>query len=363
MSIMQLSNKQLITPPSAKIEHKKPKLRNSNIEFLRIVAMFMVLMLHVNFFSIGSPDTEVCLSQPVQSFLRIAFEMLCIISVNLFVFISGWFGIKANFKGFCKFIFQCFCVLAIVQCIGFVFGYTQISVDRILEIFFLKGNAWFVPAYAFLYILSPVLNVFCEKSSEKTIKHFVIVFYLLQTIYDNIFDSAHYILYGHSPFSFIGIYILARYVKMYGERWYKYGLKIFIVSSMLLIALYCIPKFLNIYPILSLIAIRYTCLLNISAIIGLVIWVANLSPRHNKIVNFIATSVFAVYLCHVCLHWTIVEYKRISCAIFNEYSGLSYLAVITLFMLSVFCASILIDQIRKYAWKVFSKHVVDRIHV
>ena len=343
---MAMNNPQLLN-------HKQGHTRNSNIELLRIVAMFMVLMLHVNFWSIGYPSSKDCITAPMPTFFRIAFELACIIAVNLFVFISGWFSIKASVKGICKFLFQCFFILTLTYCIGLGLGYASLTFIQIAELFF--AHAWFVIAFLFLYILSPLINTFCNTHSEKALRYFIIAFYLLQTFYGNIAGVIKYTSDGYSPFSFIGVYVVARYMRLYGKKWYKYGPAIYIVSTLLLIVLYQISLYLEI-PNLGNQLLKYTCPLNITACIGLVTWIANLQPRYNKIVNFIASSAFAVYLCHICLDWTSKKYAGISHNIYNQFSGISYLAVIFVFMLAVFSASILLDRIRVFCWNILSKH-------
>ena len=66
--------------------------RESNIELLRIIAMIMVLLLHAN----GAIGPFVQLSDAnsgVEEFLRLFLEIVCVVSVNAFIMISGWFGI------------------------------------------------------------------------------------------------------------------------------------------------------------------------------------------------------------------------------------------------------------------------------
>lgn len=97
------------------------KERESNFELLRIVAMFLVLMLHANFISIGSPTISDCHEAPFNSILRYFFQSLSIGCVDIFVLISGWFGIRPSIKSFTSFIFQCFFFLFgvyAVCCIG-----------------------------------------------------------------------------------------------------------------------------------------------------------------------------------------------------------------------------------------------------
>jgi surface polysaccharide O-acyltransferase-like enzyme len=84
------------------------KERESNFELLRIISMFLVLVVHADYFSLGAPSLQDCVSNPVQSIFRIGVESISIICVNVFVLISGWFGIRFKWKSICNFLFQVF---------------------------------------------------------------------------------------------------------------------------------------------------------------------------------------------------------------------------------------------------------------
>lgn len=57
------------------------KERDSNIELLRLIAMFMVLIVHADFFSLGVPTHDDIISAPTSAFLRFFFESLSIVCV------------------------------------------------------------------------------------------------------------------------------------------------------------------------------------------------------------------------------------------------------------------------------------------
>ena len=82
--------------------------RESNFELLRIVAMLMVVFLHCNYYSLGEITPRLFHAEPCASFMRAFIEQLCVICVNVFILISGWFGIKASFKGAVSLLFQVF---------------------------------------------------------------------------------------------------------------------------------------------------------------------------------------------------------------------------------------------------------------
>lgn len=74
--------------------------------------MLMVLILHSNFLISQSSDTL----DSVSDFIKVAVQVTNICVVNVFVFISGWFGIKANKKGLLNFLWQVFLLRSFTSC-------------------------------------------------------------------------------------------------------------------------------------------------------------------------------------------------------------------------------------------------------
>ena len=191
------------------------KERLSNIELLRLLAMFLVLVVHADFFSLGTPTQEDVISTPASAFFRFFFESLSIVCVNVFVLISGWFGIRPSAKGFCNFIFQCLFFLVGIYIVVLIFGLTSLSAKGIAGCLVLLKWNWFIKAYMGLYILSPVLNTFINNTEKKTFKKVLISFFAFQTIYSWVSDGAAFFENGYSTLSFMGLYLLARYTKIY----------------------------------------------------------------------------------------------------------------------------------------------------
>ena len=156
---------------------KAELMRDSSVELLRIVAMFLVLVVHADFFALGEPDANLIKTEPLFSFGQLFFESLSIVCVNVFVLISGWFGLRPKLKGFCNFIFQClFFSLGIYLFVCLFID--EFSIKGIAECFFLTEAYWFIKAYVGLYLLSPLLNLFVETVDRKTLLRFIFFFYL-----------------------------------------------------------------------------------------------------------------------------------------------------------------------------------------
>lgn len=194
------------------------KGRMSNIELLRFVAMILVLVVHSNFFALGSPTLQDTLVNPANAMARNLFQSVAIVCVNVFVLISGWFGIHPSMKGFSNFIFQCLFFLCGIYFVLWGLGLVPLTLKGLAGCFVLLNWNWFIKAYIGLYILAPVLNTFVEKSTKKQFLYVLLSFFTFQTIYSWISNGAVFFESGYSTMSFIGLYLLARYINVYKPR-------------------------------------------------------------------------------------------------------------------------------------------------
>lgn len=179
--------------------------------------MFLVLLVHADYFSLGAPTALEIKSDPIDAFLRIFFESISIVCVNVFVLISGWFGIKPSIKGLCNFLFQCLFFLTGLYIITLVLGLSEFNLKGIAGCFFATRLNWFIKAYLLLYILSPVLNAFVANSTRREFKGVLIGFFVFTCTYCWC-GAAQFMLDGYSTLFFIGLYLLARYINIYKPR-------------------------------------------------------------------------------------------------------------------------------------------------
>ena len=198
---------------------KTVKERDSNIELLRIIAIIMVMMGHALFRACGAPSAEQIASRPDISFLRCFAEALIIIAVNVFVFISGWYGIKANLKKLCSLIFQVLFAIWVINAALLIMG-EPMSLKLMLRSVFMT-QYWFIQAYFVLFVFSPVLNSFLESSSEKELFGLLGSFLIIQLLWGwlPMANNRDWFDYGYSPLSFFFLYMLAGYIHKY--RWHQ----------------------------------------------------------------------------------------------------------------------------------------------
>lgn len=327
------------------------KVRLSNIELLRILSMFGVLIVHADFVALNQPTLKELLSTPVYTIIRTFIEAFAIVAVNVFILISGWFSINFRWSSLCKLLFQCFFFFFGIYFILYFLGLVKIEIYKGLWMcLMLSENAWFVKAYIGMLIFAPVMNSFVETGNRKQIEIFLVSFFIFTSIYGWISNGAPFIEKGYSAFSFMGLYLLARYVRIWKPKWSRLSIQkdfllyiLFSINTALGMLLFI---YFDIYPLYT-IFIQYNSLLIIGASLFLLLAFTKFSFR-NVWVNKIAASCFAVYLLHFILFpkyitsW--IQYVA------SEYNGLIMIGLIIVILLGFYIFAILIDQFRIILW-------------
>jgi len=325
-------------------------IRQSNIELLRILAMLFVLIGHANGVVLGLPVMEDFQDDPLGSFCRILFTSLAVGGVNIFILISGWFGIHATKKGAAKFLFQVLFLLWGIYLVSILFGKEKLSVEGIKVCMGLTNEYWFVMGYLGLYILSPLLNSFVNSSSKIVFRNFLIAFYAYQCYYCWITGVVSY-FEGYSIIFFCGLYLTGRYFNLYPVAFIsnKPLRAYFLISSLLaVVSFYTLYQWGNAMKLL-----RYDNPLVILSSVSLLVYFCKIKFS-SSFVNWLAASSFAVYIVHFHpsmfpLFRQIVEYLSV------QWSGVVFVLFILIFLLITYFACVLIDQVRIIAWKMITK--------
>ena len=310
--------------------------------------MFLVLIVHADFFALGAPSHSEIKANLLDSSLRVFFQSLSIACVDIFVFISGWFGIKPKVKGVSAYIFQCLFFLIGIYAVTLIFGWSTLSIPGIRGCFAATSLNWFIKAYLLLYILSPVLNAFVETTSRKQFKVILIAFYLFQFIYGWIFSTATaFIEDGYSTISFIGLYLLARYLHLYRPRLTGYR-----ITTDLLIIVGLVSGVTTLYLLTPEIGhrfLRYISPTTLSLAVFAVLAFTKIRIS-SKFVNWCGASSFAVFLLHTKPN-VIWPYTAMCEKLHNTFSPLGYWVGVCVILLLIYVLALLLDQIRICLWK------------
>lgn len=341
---------------SSKKDKHLRKQRQSNIELLRIIAMFLVLVVHADFWANRAPSQEECINDILPSITRYTIESLSIVCVDVFVLISGWFGIRPNVRRMSSFLFQCFFFLGGLYIVSLVGGFGKLNATGILGCFGLLEWNWFIKAYIGLCILAPIINSFIDGSNERKLRYLIIWFYIFQSAYGWIFPAAKFIELGYSVFSFVGLYLIAQYIRRYHSK------RIESTRALTFFSIYLATVTIN--TIWAYFAKRYGLpfgdsiyyYTNPFVIIGSISLLLTFYKMklQNKIINWIAASSFAVFLFHGAPAMNQVFFKANCIDIYNKYSGAMCLLSMFAFLTIVFACSILLDQLRIATWNKLS---------
>lgn len=335
-------------------------MRMSNMELLRIVSMLFVLILHANFIGIHAPTKVDLDAAPLSTFFRCFTEASAIVAVDVFVLISGWFGIRFSIKKLSAFLFQ-----VLFFSLGFFIVFSVINpseaftIDRIKGIFLLNGDYWFVKAYLILFILSPVLNDFVDKASQKEFLTFLVSFYTFHTIYGWCMDaSVAFTMNGTTGLSFIGLYMLGRYVRLFPSYLTclpkEKDLLIYLGGGLILCVFNLLFLYLNHSITVSGRLYSYASPIVIASSLYFLLFFSKLSFTSKK-VNWVASSCFAVYLFH-CNGFFFKDYFREPIYYLYHKTAASVFWI-TLYVFLIYMIAVFIDKIRIYLWKVVLSNV------
>lgn len=334
------------------------KERESNFELLRVVAMFFVLIVHADYFSLGAPSLQECINTPFSSLFRISVESVSICCVNVFVLISGWYGIHFKWRSLANLVFQILFFGILIYLFVTLFMNVPVCIKGIVACFQITPWNWFVKSYLCLYLLSPVLNAFCNNSKHKEFLTVLLSFFVFQTIYGWT-GAAKFFLQGYSALSFCGLYLLAQYVKRFilpkfcNKNVIGRGLILYAICTLLML----IIEFISIrfsVPVLNMFS--YINPLVVLSSISIILVFSQIKIK-SRIINWIAASCFAVFLIHTNVNLCVPYYKSFVNYLYTNYDGLLCVCLIFCFITIVFICSILLDQIRKVFWNILNARI------
>lgn len=354
-----------IVPSSAQPKSQ----RSSNIELLRIVAMLFIMALHLNRENFGFPSEPVFVERPVYAFLWSWLRIINLTGVDIFVLISGYFAIRPRVNSVASLFFQgLFCSVG-MYFVWVLTKQTSFSFSEVLMHLRPMRVYWFFGCYIWLVMLIPILNVYAEKVNQRAFGTFLLVYYFLVCVMEWLGHMSVELSRGFSVLSFVGLYLLGRYVRVYGGRWCelapRYDLLIFLGATLLsaLIAFVCnggIGRALVSGDSALVQLSAYTSPLCIASALSLVLFFSKLKMGSIRWINWFAASSFSVYLLHE-EYITRDYYMMVLPYISRHYSGITWGLVTVSFLLVLYVAVTLVDQLRQLLWKAVFSPLVFRL--
>ena len=270
--------------------------RKSNIELLRIVSIVMVLIVHLDGASLGLPEPMGNITTVSgRDWWRLVVESFAIIGVNCFTLISGYFGIKAHWRGFVKFATTCLFysvgIYLALTCTGLIkWQWTDFAHSFMV---FTHTDLWYVPAYMVLYLLSPILNQ-AINTLDRQKYMWTIMALVAFNLYAGWWWGGSFNATGYSVMQLVMMYLIGQYIGRYGLFGNRFDnrksyLTIYLIATAAIIAqsLYC-----N-----SLFTFAYNSPFVIIASVAFFMCFTTFTLQSTAI-NMLSASAFAVYLLH-----------------------------------------------------------------
>lgn len=193
-------------------------------------------------------------------------------------------------------------------------------------------------------LLSPALNFFADKLSRKGMLLFLFVFSAMAFVWGCVFPSdAAGFNKGYSTLSFVLFYMVGRFLKLHvnnnRSKWFYLG-GYLLFSTVIFFGLVAKQNWMLYYcnPILVLSAV------------SLFLFFVKLDIGHVSFINWVASSVFAVFIFHTrepIVGW-LEEYNiaKLNLLPYFEYLGLMFVV-----LLGIFVVAVLIDKLRAIIFK------------
>lgn len=151
-----------------KSEQEVRKERNYAIDLLRIIAMYMVCMIHINLFTGAHAIVAIIPGKEYIFYVGTLTESIGFIGVNLYAIITGYVCLnsKWRFSRYLELWGQVAFYTIVLLYTGWIlyrFGVLGVGIDgdfiaRNIRLLFMGSSYWYFTAYTALFLLMPFLN-------------------------------------------------------------------------------------------------------------------------------------------------------------------------------------------------------------
>ena len=315
------------------------KERESGIELLRIIAIFLVIGVHAlyygHFFSMAKATGGHVYSS------TLLFKFATRSAVNIFVMISGFFMIHSPFDvkkslkratdTYAKILFYSVVLTIIFLILGpkyCMYGNSVMPTVSIIGkgLFPITGQVWyFLSNYLFLCILSPFINLCVQKITKKEYALLLGVLTFIMCIWMNIYRIApfkNWVLifgYGDIPggkniFFFIYLYLVGGFIGRFQKKRERPNVLYVLLAGASLIINYLLHTRLDKAVGYRKIAINYTNLFVVIFAVSLLLIFKDLRFK-SKIVNVIASTTIGAYAVPEFyfvrnIVWTVFDFRK-----------------------------------------------------
>lgn len=343
--------------------------KNYGIDALRVLAMFMVTILHI-LTQGGILNASGRFSCQYEAGWLLQTMAFC--AVNVYALISGyvWVCAKYRYRNLIELWMQVlFYTISITILFGVLVPSSVSAMEWIKAIFPVMFNQyWYFSSYVALFLFIPLLNMILEKMEKRQLQFCIgMILFFFSVVQTLFYSDAFGTNDGYSAIWLMILYLLGGYVRKYGQSGNGKAVK-FLIGYFAITGLTWLSKFiieiLTLYFLGEVRAgnylISYKSPTIVMAAICLLLFFEkiNISSFWKKIISFFSPMAFGVYLIHN--HPLISSYfMKLR---FIEYASFSWIIEILAVLGTAACINIIcyaIDFIRLELFKIL--HVRQKI--
>lgn len=272
------------------------KERQSNFELLRIISMLMVLGVHIDGASLGLPEPSGCwASLTARDTWQIVTESICIVGVNCFTMISGYFGIRLTSKSVFSYLFQCAFYAVGIYSLAMILRPESCSWRGWAESWLVLSHTdlWYVPAYFLLMLLSPFINAGLDKLSRQRYSILLAVL-AAYNIWCGWWWHGNFNPTGYTIMQLILMYIAGGYIHRYVHDDCLCHVRLWVACGFVVSALAVSVSAVYLHPLQ---AFAYNSPFVMAESIFLFLLLSTIRFQ-SRVINRMARGAFAVYLIH-----------------------------------------------------------------
>lgn len=347
---MSVGTKELVTIE----KYETDKKRASNFDLLRVILTIMILILHYCNGGMGGLLVEVekgSFNYYISHFI----EALCIVAVNVFIIVTGYFSCKKA----CIQISKSIKLYAISIFYGIIISGIMILITKPnMDFSFLEKlvttvfSRWFVVNYCILYLFIPYINKLINSLSKKQFEILLIinaaVFYLWHTFFTKttIADG------GYGIINFINLYMVGAYIKIHRNEYISKKKSFFVYMICTLIT--------TVYSFITGRAWAYATIFNLIGSVALFELFKSIKMENNKFINKLSTYTFSVYIIHENSFLAPVLYRGLFCT--GQYWNSEWmLANLIISVIGIYVICVMIECIRLMVFKRIFDNQIDKI--
>ena len=339
------------------------------MEALRILAMFMVIVLH--YLDKGGLLTPSVEPFGAHSYMAWLVESFSIVAVNIYVLITGYFMCKSSLKIsrllqiICQVLWYSMLIPIMLVLLGNIKMSTFGTYDLLQFVFPIHMKQyWFVTSYVILMLFVPMINLAIKHMNQRQLLLVTCLFVAFETLPKSILpvkfttDEA-----GNNALWIICLYLIGAYIRLYGIPFFRNFLRsmlVYVIGSLGMFSSLIVMRVLyfkaDVFGNNLNLGYHYNHILCLAASVALFYAFLHISIPDGKIsrgITMVSPYVFGVYLLHehILVRYEWVKWFRVA----PTKEPLMFIGELLWKCLAVLLIGLLLDFIRAEVFRLCKK--------